>query len=149
MKTTAAIPLAILLLGASSAPADDSPISPWSEFCETCGFENLTEDDLVCIQSILSGMPVVDHTALGAVQYFLRDGWEFVGLHAAVDPDPDSIVDDVVQMAVVNGERLLLEALISSEILPPGYYLGEKIGSTVTLLAPDGKEIRYWIVRSF
>jgi len=149
MRTTVTFLLALLLLGAASAPADDYPLSPWAEFCDTCGFENLTEDELFCVESLLSGMPVVDNTALGAVQYFLEDGWDFVALHAAIDPDPDSILDDVLQLAVVDGERVLVEARSSLRILPPGYYLGEKIGSTLTLLAPDGDEVGYWIERSF
>jgi hypothetical protein len=58
-------------------------------------------------------------------------------------------MDDILQLAVIRGKRVLVKTTLSDNILLPGYYLADGTGSAIHILAPDGEKILYWVERTF
>jgi hypothetical protein len=107
------------------------------------GLDKLSDGEREALGSLVVEVPVRDQVASSAEQYLLRDGWEVIALYGSFKSRDAG--GRRFQFAVLGPSTYLVYPWTESETLLPGYYLVDKVGSTMDVLSPEGKEIHYWI----
>ena len=151
MKTTIIAIVITVMTGVGFSLASDSDWGnqPWlvylnQEEFERCGLDKLTSVELDHLAGFAVGHPIVDFTG-SAQQYLLREGWRIIAVHGAFDPGDADPFHDVLQVAYVGPEALLIRPIFESRTLLPGLYLCEKTGSMIDIIAPDGEVVDYMV----
>lgn len=151
VKTVIIAVVTAVVTGVGFGLASDSDWrnQPWlvylnQEEFELCGLDKLTNEELDYLAAFAVGHPVVDYTG-SAQSYLLKEGWQIIAVHGAFDPGDADPFHDVLQVAYIGPEALLIRPIFESETLLPGIYLCDRMGSTLDIIAPDGEDVDYMV----